>query len=227
MQPINPHLNRILELQLERTAKALRANRMEAVIAGNRKEARAALEGYLFPGCTIGVGGSAALDEIDALSLFRSPAYRFFDRYAEGLSEGERKQVFRNSMFADVFAMSSNAITETGLLYNVDGRCNRVAPLLYGPESVVVVAGGNKIVPDIPAAVARVMRVAAPANAVRLKKQTPCAVTGICAGAGSGEFPLCEGCQSPDRICSGYVISARQMVPNRIKVILVAEPLGF
>ncbi|MBO4229667.1 MAG: lactate utilization protein [Clostridia bacterium] len=227
MESNNPHLNRILEQQLERTAKALRENRMEAVVVGTKQEARDALERYLFPGCTIGVGGSATLDEIDALTLFRSPAYRFFDRYTEGMTDEERKQIFREAMFADVFAMSSNAITETGLLYNVDGRCNRVAPLLYGPQSVVVVAGCNKIVPDLPAAVARVMRVAAPANAVRLGKQTPCATTGICAGIGKGDFPICEGCQSPDRICSGYVISARQLVPNRIKVILVAEPLGF
>ena len=107
-------------------------------------------------------------------------------------------------------------MTEQGELYNVDGNANRVAAMTYGPKCVICVVGYNKIVPDLEAAVARVEQVAAPANAVRLHKKTPCTVTG-----------RCEDCHSPDRICCTTVIHRQQRVPGRIKVILVGEELGY
>ena len=118
--------------------------------------------------------------------------------------------------FADCYLTSCNAVTEQGELYNVDGNANRVAAMTYGPKSVICVVGYNKIVPNLEAAVARVEQVAAPANAVRLHRKTPCTVTG-----------RCEDCHSPDRICCTTVIHRQQRVPGRIKVILVGEELGY
>lgn len=225
---MNEHLETQTALRLARTAENLKKNNMEAIIVKDRAEALNALRTYLFDGCTIAVGGSVTLEEIGALTLFRSGKYHFLDRYAPGLTDSDRKEIFRASFSADVFAMSANAVTETGLLYNVDGRSNRTAPLLYGPDTVVVVAGINKLVPDIDAAVERVKYTAAPANAIRLHTGTPCTLTGVCASVSAGKAEdICAGCQAERRICSNFVISAHQTVRDRIKVILCREALGY
>ena len=128
----------------------------------------------------------------------------------------------------DTMMEEFNAITENGELYNVDGRSNRVAALLFGPDSVVVVAGVNKIVCDIDEAIRRHKTVAAPANSARLHCNTPCVRTGKCVSLmRQTEEDMCAGCASEDRICASYVISARQREVGRIKVILVCEELGF
>ena len=115
-----------------------------------------------------------------------------------------------------VYFASANAVTEAGEVLNVDGNANRVAAITFGPASVILVVGSNKIVKDLAAADARVKAVAAPANAKRLSCKTPCAVTG-----------QCENCQSPGRICCTYVLHRYQRVPGRIKVILVGQELGY
>ncbi|MGM9624584.1 MAG: lactate utilization protein [Eubacteriales bacterium] len=214
--------------KIETTMENLRRNNMEAVFAKTKEEALSLLRGYLAPGCTVGVGGSVTLDEIGAIRLLRSGDYRFLDRYAPGLTPEQTKDIFRRSLCADVYVMSTNAVTETGALYNVDGRSNRVAALLYGPDSVVVIAGINKIVPTLDDAVRRVKTVAAPANAQRLSCQTPCTRTGKCVSMlRAGDDELCSGCAAEDRICANYVVCGRQRTPGRIKVILVGEALGF
>lgn len=126
------------------------------------------------------------------------------------------KQIYRDAFSADTYLMSANAITETGELYNVDGNSNRVAALAFGPEQVIVLAGYNKIVPDMAAAVTRVEKIAAPANATRLHCQTPCAVTGECGH-----------CNAPGRICCNYMVTGFQRQKNRVKVILIGEELGY
>ena len=115
-----------------------------------------------------------------------------------------------------MYITSTNAVTENGELYNVDGRANRVAAMLYGPLSVVVIAGYNKIVRDLEEAEMRVKETAAPMNCVRLKRGTPCTVTG-----------KCMDCNSEGRICADKVVMTRQMAKGRVKVILVAEELGY
>ncbi|MBQ7982190.1 MAG: lactate utilization protein [Clostridia bacterium] len=225
-------MHKIMEEMRDRrvrtTLENLRRNNMEAVYVPTRADALQRLRDYLTPGYTVGVGGSVTLDEIGAIDLLRSGEYRFLDRYAPGLTAAEMKDIFRQSLCADVYVMSTNAVTETGALYNVDGRANRAAALLYGPDSVVVIAGINKIVADIDEAVRRVKTVAAPANAARLSCATPCTRTGKCASMmRQGDDELCSGCAAEDRICANYIISARQREAGRIKVILVGETLGF
>ncbi len=225
---MHPMMEELTMKKINRTIENLRRNRMEAVYAKDRAEARELLKSYLIPGCSIGCGGSVTLDEIDALSLFRCGDYRFFDRYAEGLSADEVKAVYHDALNADVYVMSSNAVTENGELYNVDGRGNRVAALIYGPERVVVVVGCNKIVNNINDAILRVKTVSAPANAARLHCKTPCAHTGRCISLDKQHTPeLCEGCETEARICASYVVSGYQREANRIKVIIVGESLGF
>lgn len=112
--------------------------------------------------------------------------------------------------------MSINAITLEGELINIDGRGNRVAFLCYGPQNVLILTGMNKVVPDVESGIKRARDIAAPPNAVRLNKKTPCAITGKCAD-----------CYSPDCMCGQFVVTRRSGIPNRIKVILIGEELGY
>ena len=211
-----------LTLRLERTVQALKANRMDACWVKTKEEALLKVQELIPSGAVVGNGGSMTLEECGIMNLLRKGNYEFLDRAA--VQPEEVPEVFRKSLSADVYLMSSNAVTEQGELYNVDGNGNRVAALIYGPASVIVVAGANKLVADIPAAIQRVKRMTAPANAIRLHQDTPCTKCGVCAGVNGG---MAAGCKAEQRICCSYVVSGYQRVPNRIKVILVAENLGY
>ena len=211
-----------LQMKLERTVKALQMNRMDACWVSTKEEALEKIRALLQKGSTVTCGGSMTLAECGIMELLRSGDYRFLDRAA--VPQEEVPAVYRAAFSADAFLMSSNAVTEQGELYNVDGNGNRVAALIYGPKEVIVVAGANKIVPDIPAAVQRVKRLAAPVNAMRLNQDTPCSGCGLCAGV---KGDLAAGCRAPQRICCSYVVSGFQRVPDRVHVILVAENLGY
>ena len=123
--------------------------------------------------------------------------------------------------------MSSNALTLKGELYNVDGNSNRVAALLYGPESVIVVCGVNKIVENIDEAVKRVKTIAAPKNTVRLHTGSYCENRGECMSLENEGSFMCDGCKGAGRICCNYVVSAQQRHKDRIKVVIVDENLGY
>lgn len=196
--------------------KALQKNKMEAYFVPTKEDVVPAVAKLLTPGDVVSVGGSVTLEECGVLRLLRSGEYEFLDRYEEGLSKEELGDLFRDCFFADAYLTSTNAITEKGELFNKDGNGNRVSAMIFGPRSVIVVAGINKIVPDIAAAEERVRTIAAPKNAKRLSCKTPCAVTGDCAD-----------CRSDARICCSTVVLHQQRVPGRIKVILVGEELGY
>ncbi|MBR3994975.1 MAG: lactate utilization protein [Clostridia bacterium] len=206
----------IIDIKLKNTATALEKNNFKAYIANTKEEAVEILKTLLKKGDTIGLGGSVTLSELGVVELCRSSEYKLFDRYAPNLSPEMANEAMRNALLADVFITSTNAVTENGELYNVDGRANRVAAMLYGPLSVVVIAGYNKIVKDVEAAEKRVKEIAAPMNCVRLNRETPCTKTGSC-----------MDCKSDGRICADKVIMARQMIKDRVKVILVGEELGY
>lgn len=205
-----------LRLRMERTAQALNKNGFFATCVDNKEEALELVEEMLTDGSSVAVGGSMTLFEVGVTELLSSGRYEYFDRYAPGLTTEQRREVFLKSFDCDFFFCSSNAVTEEGELYNVDGTGNRVAAMLYGPRNVVVIAGWNKIVKDIAAADQRVREHAAPANCIRLGRNTPCAKTGVC-----------MDCKSEQRICADKVIMSKQIIPERVKVILVAEELGY
>lgn len=112
--------------------------------------------------------------------------------------------------------MSSNAITLDGELVNIDGNGNRVACLITGPKNVIVIAGMNKIAPDVKSAFDRVRNVAAPPNGVRLGTKTPCA-----------KYGRCHDCYAADSMCCQFVVTRKSRIPGRIKVLLVGEELGY
>lgn len=195
--------------------KNLEKRHMEGYYCATKEEAvKKALE--LMPeGSSIGWGGSETLSEMGLMDSLTEKGYRLIDRKA-GTTPEETKKIYGEICMADYFLMSTNAITLDGELVNIDGRGNRVAFLCFGPDEVIVLAGMNKVVPDVKAGVDRVRNIAAPPNTVRLDRKTPCAVTG-----------RCGDCLSPDCICGQVVITRLSMVPGRIKVILIGEELGF
>lgn len=206
----------VTQKRVQKTIENLEKNNMQGYFVEDKKEALEKVKELLHKGDVVAVGGSMTLFEIGAIDLLRNGDYEFLDRYAENMDVEGRNEVFRKSFFADGYLVSSNAITEQGELYNVDGTGNRVAAMLYGPKKVIVVVGINKLVVDLEEAIKRVKSIASPANNVRLGNINPCAKIGYC-----------SDCTSPNRICNEYTVIKRQGIPNRIHVIIVNEELGY
>jgi len=169
-------------------------------------------------GATVGLGGSVTVIQTSLIEALRNLDIRLLDRFREDVTVEEVDQMRQEGMQSDVFIASSNAITLDGKLVNMDGMGNRVAAMIYGPKKVILVVGMNKVVPTVIDAITRIKTIAAPINAARVKKQTPCFVTGICQD---------PNCTPPNRICSQLVIIESSSVKNRISVILIGEEYGF
>lgn len=206
----------IQEQRIKRTMENIEKNNMEAYYVQDEKELMEKIKDFIKEGDTVAVGGSQTLFETKIIDFLRNEKFNFVDRYAPNLSKEDIKEVFRKSFFTDVYFTSTNAVTENGELYNVDGNGNRVAAMIYGPDSVVVVVGINKIVKDLDAAIKRNKEVSGPANNTRLNTSNPCTKIG-----------RCIDCKNPRRICNNYVLIKRQSVKGRIKVIIVGKELGY
>ncbi len=214
---------------LENVLSALRKNKMDAYLVKNRDEARALVLSLIPKDAVCASGGSVTLNEAGIIeALKKAQYYTYLDRYDPALSDAQREEVVKKAHFADVYLTSANAITEDGVLYNVDGNSNRISAIAHGPKSVIVVAGVNKIVKDLDAAVLRVKTVAAPKNCVRLNCPTPCQKTGHCISIDLDKgTEMTAGCEGAGRICCSYLVSAQQRHASRIKVVLVEEELGY
>lgn len=202
----------------------LRKNRMATDYVETKEEALALVKQLIPVGSKVACGGSVSLAESGVIDLLKSGDYTYYDRSAPDISPEQRELATRAGATADVYLCSSNAVTRNGELYNVDGNCNRISAIAYGPKKVIMIVGINKIVDDIQAAIHRVKTIAAPNNTKRLNCDTYCYKTGVCLGVNG---TMTDGCASPSRICCNYLISAYQRHPNRIHVILVGESLGF
>lgn len=206
----------VLDIKIARTMDNLIKNNMQAYYVETKEQVIDKIKELTKEGDTVTCGGSQTLFEAGVIEHLRSGRYNYLDRYEPGLSSEQITEIFRKAFSADVYICSSNAVTEKGELYNVDGSSNRVSAMVFGPKSVIVVAGLNKIVKNLDEAVQRVRNVAAPMNAVRLHRNTPCVHTGSC-----------MDCSSESRICCNYVTMARQIIKDRVKVIIVGEELGY
>lgn len=213
--------------KIERTMENLRKNNMKPYFVETKEDVLPLVKTLINEGDTVSNGGSMTLKACGIIDELRSGKYNFLDRSREGITRDEVEKVFRDSYSADVYFASSNAITETGCLYNVDGNSNRVSAILYGPKSVVLICGYNKIVKNLEEAEIRVKEKAAPPNTVRLSCDTYCAKTGKCVSLGKNDREITDGCRSAARICCNYVVCAQQRHIDRIKVIIVGEELGY
>ena len=205
-----------MDARIEKTMKALERNFMKPFYAESREELHRIVRELVKNDKLITAGGSMSLKESGVTDLLLSEYKGIYVDRSEGKTPDEVEDILRKAFVSDTFFASTNALTEDGALYNVDGKGNRVSAMIYGPKQVVLVVGVNKIVKDMDEAVRRVELIAAPKNTVRLNCATPCAKTGECAH-----------CRSDSRICCSYVRLEQQRVKDRIKVIIVNEELGY
>ena len=211
---------------INRTMQKLQSNNMAAYYAETAAEVIPLIKRLIKPGETVTHGGSETLKQCGVIDLLNSGTYNYIDR-SKAQTPEEIEEIYRKAYFADTYLTSANAVTESGLLYNVDGNSNRVSAILYGPKQVVFICGCNKIVKDLDEAVMRLKTIAAPRNTKRLGCETYCAKEGECLALGRDASYMCDGCKSPQRICCNYVVSARQRQKDRLKVIIVGEELGY
>lgn len=212
---MDQNLNWLNEKRIEKTIKSLENNNMKGYLVSNKEELLKKIEEIVKAGSLVGCGGSMTLFETGVIDFIREK-YNFLDRYAKDIKPEEMKEIYRKSFSADAYFTSTNAITEDGELYNLDGNGNRVAAMIYGPDKVIVIAGVNKIVKDVDEAIKRTKTIAAPANCKRLSTNTGCKTTGICID-----------CSSPGRICCSYTLIKRQLTPEIIHVIFLNEDFGY
>ena len=213
---------------INKVMQNLEANNMKPYYCKTADEAKTLVMSLIKNGAVVTNGGSVTLKEIGVMDAVKEREdITYLDRSKEGLTVEDIKGIYRKAFFADVYLMSTNALTLNGELYNVDGNSNRVAALLYGPESVIVVCGVNKIVENLDEAVKRLKTIAAPKNTVRLHTGSYCENAGECVSLKSDGSFMCDGCKGAGRICCNYVVSAQQRLKDRIKVIIVDETLGY
>ncbi len=213
---MDKNLKWVNEKKIERTIKALEKNNMSGYLVNSKEELFKKISELVSDNSLVACGGSQSLFETGVIDYLRSGKYEFLDRYVEGLTPKDIKEIYRKAFYSDAYFTSTNAITENGELYNVDGNGNRVAAMLYGPDKVIVIAGVNKIVKDVNEAIKRNEEIAAPANAKRLDTNTPCKTIGYC-----------RDCSSPSRICCEYTLIKKQRIDNRLHVIFLNENFGY
>lgn len=194
--------------------KNLTSHGFEAYYCEDKESALAKALELIPKGATVGWGGAMSAQQIGLLDAMNEGEYNTIDRDKAPNME-EREKAMRACLQADYFITGANALSIDGQMVNIDGMGNRVAAIVYGPKYVVVIAGMNKVVDSLEAAVVRARTVAAPANKQRFPLQTPCAVTGVCGNCKT------EG------ICNQMLITRNSKPISRIKVILVGEDLGL
>lgn len=203
------------ETAAETLIKNLDKRGMEAYYVDNAEDALNMALRFVTPGSSVSWGGSMTITDIGLIDALKVGDYVALDRMAP-MTDEEKRELYGKVATCDYYFMSSNAITMDGELVNIDGIGNRVASLIFGPANVIIIAGMNKVVDNVDAAIDRARNTAAPINTIRLNRKTPCTQTG-----------RCMDCMSPECICSQFVVTRRSMPAGRIKIILVGEELGY
>ena len=203
------------ELLAQKVIKGLESRNMTGYYAATKEEAlKKALE--LIPeGSSITMGGAMSAHEIGLVEAIKKGNYNFIDRDVAKTPE-EKRAIMLKGYDADFFLSSANAMTDDGVLVNIDGNSNRVSMIAQGPKKVLFIVGMNKVCGDIDHAMKRARNVAAPTNAQRFGLSTPCSKAGTC-----------FDCKSPDTICCQFLITRFSRHEGRIHVILVNDNLGF
>ena len=198
---MNEYTTKRNDLLAQKVIKGLNSRNMSGYYAADRQEALKLALSLIPEGSSVTMGGGVSVAEIGLKDAMKNGNYNFIDLMAYD---------------ADVFLASVNAMTEDGILINIDGNANRVSAIAQGPRKVVFIVGMNKVCSDVDGAMKRARNVAAPINAQRFGLSTPCAKTGSC-----------MDCKSPDTICCQFLMTRFSRHPGRIHVILVNDNLGF
>ena len=209
---MNENITKRYELLSKKVIKGLESRQMSGYYAANKEEALKIALSLIPEGSTVTMGGAMSAHEIGLPQALTEGNYNFIDR-----DKMEDKRAAMLAAYdADFFLASANAMTEDGVIVNIDGNSNRVSAIAQGPKHVLFIVGINKICDDVDGALKRARNVAAPINAQRFGLNTPCTKTGSC-----------MDCKTPDTICCQFLITRYSKHPGRIHVILVNECLGF
>ncbi|MBO7728617.1 MAG: lactate utilization protein [Oscillospiraceae bacterium] len=209
---MNENIVKRNEKLAQKVIKGLESRNMNGFYAASKEEALQMALKFIPEGSTVTMGGGMSVREIGLFDALKKGNYQFIDRdeYAD------RREAMLLAYDADIYLASANAMTEDGVMVNIDGGANRVSALAYGPKVVLMIVGMNKICDDVDGAMKRARNVAAPINAQRFGLDTPCSKTGAC-----------MNCKSPDTICCQFLITRYSKEKDRINVILVNDDLGF
>ena len=213
-------IDKYWQVRLAAIKEMLESNNFEAYLAENAAAAKKLVLEEILPNTgakSVAWGGSMTFMSTglyDALKKIKG--MKVLDTFDKTISREEVWERRRQALLVDLLVTGTNAVTETGMLVNLDMIGNRVAALSFGPKNVIVLVGRNKIVPDLEEAMIRIKNFAAPANVMRLGMKTPCAKTSYC-----------EECKSKDRICNNWAITEKSFPKGRIKVVLINEDLGL
>lgn len=201
---------------IQKTIHNLNRNNMAGYYADSAAQLHEIFRSLVHKGETVGCGDSVTLEQTGIYDLVRCGDYRFLDKHEPGLSHEEKREIYLHNFRSDTFLTGINAVTTDGSLFNIDGNGSRVAPILYGPKQVIAVVGTNKIVNTVEEAVLRARQIAAPLDAKRLGKSTPCT-----------KRNQCVDCHHKQRICNDFVLITGQFEKDRIKVIFIEGDYGF
>lgn len=200
------------ELLAEKVIEGLKSRNMTGYYAKDKEEALKIALNIIPEKSVISMGGAMSVREIGLVDALKNGDYDFIDRD----NYEDKRQAMLKAYDADFFLASANAITDDGVIVNIDGNANRVSAIAQGPKKVLFIVGINKVCFDIDSAMKRARNVAAPINAQRFGLSTPCSKTGTC-----------MNCKSPDTICCQFLITRFSRHADRIHVILVNDNLGF
>lgn len=200
------------DLLAQKVIKGLKSRNMTGYYAHDREEAVKIALDLIPEGSSVTMGGGMSVHEIGLVGALKNGNYDFIDRDAME----DKRAAMLAAYDADFFLSSANAMTEDGVIVNIDGNANRVSAIAQGPKKVLFIVGMNKICSDTDGAMKRARNVAAPVNAQRFGLETPCSKTGACLN-----------CKSPDTICCQFLITRYSRHADRIHVILVNDTLGF
>ena len=209
---MNENLRKRNELLAQRVIQGLKSRNMTGYYAPDRASALQQALALIPCGSSVTMGGATSVKEIGLYDALKQGDYRLIDRDAME----DKRAAMLAAYDADFFLSGVNAMTEDGILVNIDGNANRVSAIAQGPKRVLFIVGMNKVCDDVDGAMKRARNVAAPVNAQRFGLSTPCAKTGSC-----------MNCKSPDTICCQFLITRYSKHPDRIHVILVNDELGF
>ena len=209
---MNDNIFKRNELLAQKVIKGLASRNMTGYYAASAEEAKKIALDLIPEGSSISMGGGMSVHEIGLVEALKEGNYNFIDR-----DKAEDKRAAMLAAYdADFFLSGCNAMTEDGVLVNIDGNANRVSAIAQGPKKVIFIVGMNKVCDDVNGAMKRARNVAAPINSQRFGLDTPCCKTGSC-----------MNCKSPDTICCQFLITRFSRHEGRIHVILVNDSLGF
>lgn len=201
---------------VQETIKNLEKNHMNGYYVTSIAELHELIRILIPEGQIVGCGDSLTLEQTEVFDYMKSHSYQFLDKHQVGLTHEEKREIYLQNFRADTFLTGINAITKDGKLFNLDGNGSRVAPILYGPKQIVAVVGTNKIVDSVDDAIRRTRQIAAPLDAKRLGKETPCTKLG-----------RCIDCHHKQRICNDFVLITGQFDSERIKIIFIEGDFGY